>query len=445
MTEKDIRPIPNYIMKEIYKRDMKSEPWQTSMVRYYAYLTVWKKELIKVTVAVSTIKGKQWACKQVAVHGIHSPKCYVRDMEYNYLGHGFNVGWYAEELQSRPKQFEDGKWYPADTRYYDPYATLINRGVVGKFPEYKYSAYQFYEGRDIITYLRIYEKYPQTEYLLKLGLGAYAENRSLLKKIAKDKAFRKWVALHRKELALPWGNTYNITAITQAYKTGLPLKEVSHFLFRKKQFERELGMSPIRELFQGWELKKYFDYTEKQNVSDRLYLDYLKACKHLGIDMSLKQNLFPKDFQRWHDIRIDQYAEQKAIEEANKKQELVQKFCEVAEKYSLLQHNKRSSFICVIAKSPADLIREGEFLHHCVGRMQYDLRFAQEESLIFFIRTKEQPEKPLVTLEYSLKTHKVLQCYANCNTQPSEEILHYVNKVWLPYANKHLKQIQNAA
>ena len=135
MTEKDIRPIPNYIMKEIYKRNMKSEPWQTSMVRYYAYLTVWNKELIKVTVAVSTIKGKQWACKQVAVHGIHSPKCYVRDMEYNYLGHGFNVGWFAEALQSRPKQFEDGKWYPTDTRYYDPYATLINRSVVGKVSE----------------------------------------------------------------------------------------------------------------------------------------------------------------------------------------------------------------------------------------------------------------------------------------------------------------------
>ena len=149
-----------------------------------------------------------------------------------------------------------------------PYATLINRGVVGKFPEYKYSAYQLYEGRDIINYLRIYEKYPQTEYLLKLGLGAYAENRSLLKKIAKDKAFRKWVALHRKELALPWRNTYNITAITQAYKTGLPLKEVAHFLFRKTQFEREPGMSPIRELFQGWELEKSFDYTEKQKVSD---------------------------------------------------------------------------------------------------------------------------------------------------------------------------------
>ena len=119
----------------------------------------------------------------------------------------------------------------------------------------------------------------------------------------------------------------------------------------------------------------------------------------------------------------------------------MQKFSEVAEKYLPLQHNKRSAFICVIARSPADLIREGEMLGHCVGRMNYDERFAQEQSLIFFVRTKEHPEKPLVTLEYSLKTYKVLQCYAEHNTQPDDDILHYVNKVWLPYANKTLKQI----
>ena len=441
MTVQDIRPIPNYIMKEIYKRDMKIEPWQTGIVRFYAYLTVWKKELVKVTVAVSTIRNKYWACKQVAVHGVHSEKCLVRDMEYNYFGHGFNVGWYTEELQSQPKRFEDGKWYPAGANYYDPYAPLINRGVVGKFPEYKYSAYQLYNGRDIINYLRIYEKYPQTEYLLKLGLGAYAENRSLLKKIAKDKTFRKWFAQHKKELALPYGNAYNTTTILQAYKTGLPLKDVSHFLFRKKQFERKSGTAPIRELFHGWELKKYFDYIEKQNISDALYLDYLNACNHLGIDMSLKCNLFPKDFMYQHDLRVAQYAELKAIAEANQKQELMQRFCEVAKKYLPLQHNKRSAFICVIAKSPADLIREGELMHHCVGRMNYDVRFAQEESLIFFVRMKEQPDKPLVTLEYSLKTHKVLQCYATHNTKPNEDVLHYVNKIWLPYANKALKQI----
>ncbi len=440
MTEKDIKPIPKYIMDEIFKRDIKIHPWQESMVRYYAYLTIWKKELVKVTVAVTTQK-KQWCCKQVAVHGIHSKKCFVKDMEYLYFGYGYRVGWFAEELQSYQKKFEDGKWYIADTKYYDPYATLINRGVIAKIPEYKYSAYQHYSGRDIISYLRIYERYSQTEYLLKNGLCAYAENITLLKKFSKDKTFCKWFIRHRNELALPYGNTYNITTIREAYKTGWPLKEVNHFLFAKKQFEREARFKPIRTLFPDWKLQTYFDYSNKQNITDNLYLDYLNACNYLGVDMSKKQNLLPADFHKWHDIRIQQYSEAKAIEKAKNKPELMKKFSEVAEKYLPLQHNKRSAFICVIPRSLADLIHEGEMLHHCVGRMNYDERFTREESLIFFVRTKEHPEKPLVTLEYSLQTHKVLQCHANRNAQPDEDILHYVNKVWLPYANKTLKQI----
>lgn len=362
-------------------------------------------------------------------------------MEYLYFGYGYRVGWFAEELQSYQKKFEDGKWYIADTKYYDPYATLINRGVIAKIPEYKYSAYQHYSGRDIISYLRIYERYPQTEYLLKNGLCAYAENITLLKKFSKDKTFCKWFIRHRNELALPYGNTYNITTIREAYKTGWPLKEVNHFLFAKKQFEREARFKPIRTLFPDWKLQTYFDYSNKQNITDNLYLDYLNACNYLGVDMSKKQNLLPADFHKWHDIRIQQYSEAKAIEKAKNKPELMKKFSEVAEKYLPLQHNKRSAFICVIPRSLADLIHEGEMLHHCVGRMNYDERFTREESLIFFVRTKEHPEKPLVTLEYSLQTHKVLQCHANRNAQPDEDILHYVNKVWLPYANKTLKQI----
>lgn len=439
MTEKDIKPIPNYIMDEIYKRDLKIHPWQESMVRYYAYLTIWKKELVKVTVAVTTQK-KQWCCKQVAVHGINSPKCFVKDMEYNYFGYGYRVGWFTEELQPYQKRFEDGKWYTADTKYYDPYAPLINRSVIAKIPEYRYSAYQHYSGRDIIPYLRIYSRFPQTEYMLKNGLCAYAENITLLKKFAKDKKFCKWFIRHRKELALPYGNTYNITTIREAYKTGKPLKEVKHFLFRKKQFERETRFNPIRTLFPGWKLQTYFDYSNKQNITDNLYLDYLNACNYLGMNMSKKQNLIPADFHKWHDIRIQQYSKAKAIEKEKNKPELMKKFSEFAEKYLPLQHNKRSAIICVIPKSIADLIHEGEMLHHCVGRMNYDERFAQEQSLIFFVRTKEHPEKPLVTLEYSLKTYKVLQCYAEHNTQPNDDILHYVNKVWLPYANKTLKQ-----
>ena len=77
--------------------------------------------------------------------------------------------------------------------------------------------------------------------------------------------------------------------------------------------------------------------------------------------------------------------------------------------------------------------------------MNYDRRFIREESLIFFVRSRQDPETPFITLEYSLKNRKVLQCYGEYDHIPSEDVLHYVNKVWLPHANKHLKQIRAAA
>ena len=84
---------------------------------------------------------------------------------------------------------------------------------------------------------------------------------------------------------------------------------------------------------------------------------------------------------------------------------------------------------------------EGEKLNHCVGRKNYDQKFVREESLIFFIRNKEEPDIPFVTVEYSLKNHKVLQCYGKSDSKPNEEVLNFVNKIWLPYANRKLKKI----
>ena len=52
MTEKDIRPIPKYILRLIEREDKKEFPMPNKQLRFYAYLTIWHKELIKVTVAV---------------------------------------------------------------------------------------------------------------------------------------------------------------------------------------------------------------------------------------------------------------------------------------------------------------------------------------------------------------------------------------------------------
>lgn len=102
---------------------------------------------------------------------------------------------------------------------------------------------------------------------------------------------------------------------------------------------------------------------------------------------------------------------------------------------------KVGNFAVIIAKSPTELIREGEILNHCVGRMNYDQRFIREESLIFFVRNSNEIDTPFVTVEYSIAKHKVLQCYGYNDSKPDDEVLHFVNKVWLPKANKELKKL----
>lgn len=440
MEEKDIRPIPKYITERIRKTDLKFCPAQNGFVRFYAYLAVRKKELVKVTVAVKNYR-KQWYCKQVAVHGVHTDICYVKDMEYcGYVGYGFRVGWHEEGIKG--ETFYERGWCYADKKYYDPFAPLINRDVVARFPEYRYSAYKEYKGRDIISYLRIYEKYPQAEYLIKLGLYSFAENVTVLKKVAADKRFCKWLVSHRNDVAI---NYYYAGTLLQAYKTGKPLDVVQRYQRRKKTFCRDASYAPIRKLFRGKLLERFFDYIDKQNTDYHSYLDYLDACTYLGLDMNLDKNRFPHDFKRWHDIRIDEYATAKAVADEKERAELYERFVAVAEKYLPLEYTKQNDFSVIIARSPEDLIREGEILNHCVGRMNYDQRVIREESLIFFIRDAAKPDTPFVTVEYSPKDRRILQCHGDHNQRPNDKVMNYIHNTWLPYANRTVKKLKLAA
>ena len=433
-----IRPIPKRLEKRILTYDAKHGC--NRGLRFYAYLTTIQKELVKITVAVRN-KGKHMRLiKQVAIHGVYSDKCLAKDIEYNYMG-GYRVGWFAEGVKypyNMPPFYNDGKWYAVDYKYFNPWAPVINPKFALSLPQFRYSAVDIQDQPCIVTYLRTYLKYPQTEYLVKAGLGKYVGSVMILKKIGCDKSFRKWLMAHREELIHHY---YYVDVVLRAYKTGKPLETLQAYREAKINLRNDNTLAPIRELFTGMEREKFFDYISAQNTNANAYLDYLKACNYLGLDMSLPKNRFPHDFRYWHDMRIDQYATERAEADRKAKQELYEKFASIAQKYLPLEHDKRSAFICVIAHSPADLVREGEMLHHCVGRMNYDQRFIREQSLIFFIRMREQPDTPFVTLEYSLQNHKILQCYGEHDHKPSDAVLHYVHKVWLPYANKTLNKL----
>ena len=433
-----IKPIPKKIEKRILAYDAAHA--DNKGLRFYAYLTTIRKELVKITVAVRN-KGKRGRLiKQVSIHGVYSDKCLVRDIEYNYMG-GYRVGWFEEGIHypyNMPPYYNDGKWYAVDYKYFNPWAPVINPKFTLSLPQFRYSAADIQNPPCIITYLRTYLKYPQLEYLVKAGLGKFADSKLILKKIGQDKPFRRWLMANREELI---HNYYYVDVVLRAYRTGKPLATLQVYREAKIKLSHDKQLNPISELFKGTEREQFFDYIAAQGTNANTYLDYLKACQYLSIDMSLPKNRFPHDFKYWHDMRIDQYATARAEADRKAKQELYEKFARIAEKYLPLEHDKRSAFICIIARSPADLIREGEMLDHCVGRMNYDMRVIREQSLIFFVRTKAQPDTPFVTLEYSLKTHKVLQCYGEHDHKPNDEVLHYVNKVWLPYANKTLKKL----
>ncbi len=434
MTEKDIKPIPKYILERIKKADKKANVTPAGKTRFYAYLAIWKKELVKVTVAVK-YHYKKWLYKQVAVHGIHSDICYIKDIVFYYLA-GYSVGWFEQGVGKQPKWYESSEWGWQEDKNFDPYAPIVNRELVDKLPEYKYSAHKLYYGVDLLQYLRLYEKYPQTEYVLKLGLYNYVHSKQILEKMGKDKGFCKWLAQNRKDLG---NNNYYIATVLKAYTHKTSAKQIQAYEEAKKRVKGHRHYKLFKELFND-NLDRLFTYISKQCTNLSSYADYLDACIYLGLNLNEEKNYVPHNFQRWHDIRIDEYRTAKAMKDAEERKQFIEKFMLVASKYTPLQHGK-GGFICIIAKSPQDLINEGEILHHCVGRMNYDQRFIREESLIFFVRNEQTPEIPFVTIEYSLKTRKVLQCYGDHDTKPDTKVLNYVNKVWLPYANRNLKKI----
>ncbi len=81
-------------------------------------------------------------------------------------------------------------------------------------------------------------------------------------------------------------------------------------------------------------------------------------------------------------------------------------------------------------KNEAELIKEGELLHHCVATYAKD--HASGESSIFLIRRSETPDTPWYTLELNTKTLTVVQNRGKRNCERTEEIRQF-EEMWLAH------------
>ena len=277
--------------------------------------------------------------------------------------------------------------------------------------KYKYSGYQIGVGMYLMPYLALWEKNPEVEYFGKLGI---CPKKTLLNKVKKDKGFAKFL------WTTPNAGCYTGQALIYAYEHHLDMEEAQDYI-------------DIRNMANAWSRKvtaikgikinriKAYKYCKEHCISDYAYNDYLAAIVGLGLDLNDTKNVFPKDFRRMHDLRTNEWGSKR--EKINAK-----KFKQVAD--GLREYEcTGQEYIIVIPKAVKDLKKEGKELDHCVGNMGYDKKMLDGISFIAFLRNKRTPDKPYVTIEYSLKENRVLQCYGKHDSRPENDVMEFV-KTW---------------
>lgn len=180
--------------------------------------------------------------------------------------------------------------------------------------------------------------------------------------------------------------------------------------------------------------------SDKKIKYDHDYFDYIGWIEKMGYDMANEFNLFPKNFVNVHDEMSKQYVkfkDKQAREDAKRFNQTLKKLRKETKDVEAMNLNIEGLFIR-LPNRLEELKKEGEALHHCVGT--YMERVRKGETMIFFIRRKEEPEKPYYTLEWH---GKVVQCRGshNCDMTPKvKAFVQIFQEKMTEYANEPKKQ-----
>ena len=455
--------IPRDVYKKIMERD-KYNRWYY-IHRVYPFFSKQGKSLSLEVVMVKTIMPKRkknkphlWM-KKVAVFIIGKDKCYFRDvrlMEYYYAYYRYKYHFYRSDMPKSNRfviknHYSDPEWQEGDIEYFRLYnkTRFINPEYLQKWPEYKYCAYD--ETTDAFDYLTAYRKNPKIELLAKLLNCQYAKAPCINKKAERDKNFLLFLRDNARYIKKerPTSNdicaAYNKKVSIETQSEESAMRRNFYTTFWRRHYLRDDDLAYIQ--YQNLDRDgrtKMIRYLIRNKINPETYKDYLIALRELGLDMSDTKNLYPLDWQYWHDMRMHQYATEKAKIDRAKKAAITRRIKAKSKEYAALLM-QGENFLILLATSKKDLVKEGEFLHHCVGRMDYDKRIIEGRSLVCFVRRASAPDVPFVTIEYSLQKNQVVQCYGKGDTKPNEDVMQFVENVWQPRAKAIIQKMQKVA
>lgn len=138
-------------------------------------------------------------------------------------------------------------------------------------------------------------------------------------------------------------------------------------------------------------LQKEYEASEKRYNVQELWNDYIYAAERIGYDMKNPVFLLPRDLSKAHDKATGAYAAlKKDIKNAEYRENRLQK---LTKKYTFWSDRW-------LIRPPAtaeEIVNEGKALKHCVGG--YADRHIKGWVTILFLRDRQKPGRPLVTIE----------------------------------------------
>jgi hypothetical protein len=146
------------------------------------------------------------------------------------------------------------------------------------------------------------------------------------------------------------------------------------------------------------------------------YKDYLLMSEALEHDMKSSFVLYPSNLREAHD-RVNDMS--KAETSAAYDRKIGKMFNGLMERYSF----NKLGFTVVPPTSSKDIAREGDKLHHCVGR--YIGSMVKEECIILFIRKTSAPQKPYCTVE--IKKGDISQARIQNNDPPPPKLQKFID------------------
>ena len=416
----ELRRISKKIPKEVLEYANQHSEGRT---KFAGYLQQYNDELILRTFAFKEPANKALLVTECLRESTGYPNIRLAKNIYFTNLAGYNAVF--DEKESEKKHYSQfDKWYKIDSEFLHMFKVAYNIINIEILKESKYK-YCGYSGQEyLMDYLEKYNKHPCIEFISKLGINPSI---LLIKKAEKDKLFRKFLFKIKNEIKF----YHSPQMIINAYNNGIGLQEAYDIHFINTQIP-EIKNTNIDRI----KLKKYLD---KKNIAFTIYNDYLKAIKYLRLDLKDTKNVYPNNFIEMHDLRISEYDSEKVKENLKKKKQFCKKFEQVSKQFSNLNYS--GQYVVLVAPSVKSLILEGNALHHCVGKMGYDQKMVNKESLILFVREKQQPEKPYLTMEFSLKNKNILQIHGDNNSPPQSGVKKFIEYTWLNFAKKQLKKV----